>query len=485
MKVVPKKQWRYPLGLERTYAKLLVAHVQRMFKVINAFLPEMREVILRYAVKLDADDDNTLVNAHIDILIDQLTRATENHTAMLSVIRRMFDQVDRYNQKEWDAITKSVFGVPVRGQAIYPMKQDADEDDIAKLKDVWVQQNLDLISSIDVETMQKIRDRMAECIIQNVDSASLTKYLIQDIKDIAGVEVNRATLIGADQVGKLNGRLSQYRQQHAGVDEYKWSSCHDSRVRPVHAARDGHIYAWNNPPPDGNPGHPIRCRCVALPVIDLDKIGLQPKKNSFIPAIDNAIITPRGGMGLEQAKKRDHKIDITDVAIRKVQKVNVPGFDEHQRIVFQKAHKEVLRIAQKSNDSDEVALAYNINTEEKVKAFGDEQHVDIENEVAFGVLQKHSYARELVMIHNHPSTSNFSFADLDYFIANDYIGTMSIVTNQGEVYTLQKTSRYNYDTIKHIEMDLVNRYSLAEQVLIAEEFLKECTKGGVVYVKGQ
>jgi SPP1 gp7 family putative phage head morphogenesis protein len=376
LKVVPKIQWRYPLSLERVYAKLLVAHVQRMFKVINAFLPEIRDVILSYAVKLDADDDNTTVNAHIDILIDQLIRATENHTAMLPVIRRMFDQVDRYNQQEWDAITKSMFGMPLRSNAMVTMKQDADEDDIAKLKDIWVQQNLDLISSIDEETMQKIRDRMAERIIQNVDSASLTKYLIQDIKDIGGVEVNRATLIGADQVGKLNGRLSQYRQQHAGVDEYNWSSCHDSRVRPAHAARDGHIYAWNNPPPDGNPGHPIRCRCVALPVIDLDKIGLQAKKNSFIPVGGNGIITPRSGGILEQAKKRDHKIDVTDVAIDKVPRVDVPEFSLSLNETIQDEHKNILRIAKDKNNHNEVLSVMSVNGSRKAVALGSEYHVD-------------------------------------------------------------------------------------------------------------
>lgn len=315
MKVVPKKQWRYPLSLERTYAKLLVAHVQRRFKVIHAFLPEMRGVILRYAVKLDADDDNTMVNAHIDILIDQLRRAMENHTAMLPVVRRTFDQVNRYNLQEWDAVMKSVFGVPIRSQSVAAMKQDADEDDVAKLKDIWVQQNLDLISSIDDETMQKIRDRMAERIIQNVDSASLTRYLIQDIKDIARVEVNRATLIGADQVGKLNGRLSQYRQQHAGLGEYQWNSCHDSRVRPAHAARSGHVYSWGNPPPDGNPGHPIRCRCVALPVIDLDKIAIKPRKNSYIPLLDRGIMESIIKADFEDIRQYAGKLN--DITVRK------------------------------------------------------------------------------------------------------------------------------------------------------------------------
>jgi len=158
-------------------------------------------------------------------------------------------------------------------------------------------------------------------------------------------------------------------------------------------------------------------------------------------------------------------------------------FGEYQKDVFQMAHKEVLLTSQQMNNCDEVVLVYNIHTEERTKALGDTNHVDSESSIDFKTLQKHFYARELVMIYNHPSTANFSFADLDYFIANDYIGTMSIVTNQGEIYTLRKTSRYNYGKIRDIELRLVNKYSLGEQKLIVEEFLRECRKGGVDYVK--
>ena len=41
-------------------------------------------------------------------------------------------------------------------------------------------------------------------------------------------------------------------------------------------------------------------------------------------------------------------------------------------------------------------------------------------------------------LHNHPSTSTFSMADIDTFITQACIGLMSVVTNQGEVYILHK-----------------------------------------------
>lgn len=156
-----------------------------------------------------------------------------------------------------------------------------------------------------------------------------------------------------------------------------------------------------------------------------------------------------------------------------------------QNIALQKAHKKVLKIAQKQNNSNEVALMYNQYNNEQISILGTVNSVDIDSNINIKVLQNKSYDKELVMIHNHPSTSNFSFADLDYFINNDYIGVMSLVTNQGEVYTLIKISVYDYDKIKSIERDLVKKYSIDNQDTIASRFLKICKDGGIIYVKGK
>ena len=34
---------------------------------------------------------------------------------------------------------------------------------------------------------------------------------------------------------------------------YVWRTREDGKVRPTHAANNGKIFAWNNPPPMGNP----------------------------------------------------------------------------------------------------------------------------------------------------------------------------------------------------------------------------------------
>lgn len=77
----------------------------------------------------------------------------------------------------------------------------------------------------------------------------------------------RMELIARDQSSKLNSRLNRARQEEAGIDQYKWVTARDERVRDRHRSLDGTIQKWNTPTNDGFPGDAINCRCVAIAVI--------------------------------------------------------------------------------------------------------------------------------------------------------------------------------------------------------------------------
>lgn len=47
---------------------------------------------------------------------------------------------------------------------------------------------------------------------------------------------------------------------------YIWRTQRDGDVRPSHAANEGRIFSWNNPPPTGHPGEDYGCRCYAEPI---------------------------------------------------------------------------------------------------------------------------------------------------------------------------------------------------------------------------
>lgn len=86
------------------------------------------------------------------------------------------------------------------------------------------------------------------------------------LKTPLDVAIGRGHVIAQDQTGKGAGAASKQVQQAAGVGNYKWITMRDDRVRPSHRRREGRIFSWSKPPPDGHPGEPINCRCFARPV---------------------------------------------------------------------------------------------------------------------------------------------------------------------------------------------------------------------------
>ena len=46
---------------------------------------------------------------------------------------------------------------------------------------------------------------------------------------------------------------------------YIWRTKRDNKVRPSHAANEGKVFSWDNPPPTGHPRDDYNCRCVTEP----------------------------------------------------------------------------------------------------------------------------------------------------------------------------------------------------------------------------
>lgn len=54
-------------------------------------------------------------------------------------------------------------------------------------------------------------------------------------------------------------------KQERPTTHYIWRTRGDDKVRPSHAANNGQIFAWDDPPPTGHPGEDYGCRCTAEP----------------------------------------------------------------------------------------------------------------------------------------------------------------------------------------------------------------------------
>lgn len=135
------------------------------------------------------------------------------------------------------------------------------DEDLQDAVDSAIAANVSLIQSIPKQYL----DRVEAAVLDGIQTGKRSDEIKKSILEIGHSTDSRAKLIAVDQLGKINGRLAQIRQQKLGITHYTWSTSHDERVRHSHRLRDGLIFAWNDPPSDGHPGIPIRCRCVPIP----------------------------------------------------------------------------------------------------------------------------------------------------------------------------------------------------------------------------
>ena len=144
-------------------------------------------------------------------------------------------------------------------------------------------------------------------------------------------------------------------------------------------------------------------------------------------------------------KNRRKKVNITDIAIQKVPLIAPNGIDQQTAFFVQETHRELLRFAQTQNDSNEVACVLDLTSRERLPFVkGEQDSVDIEKDAASYHWLRSRSDGSIMLCHNHPGQSYFSLPDVVTFLQNDSIGIMSIVTNQGKMWTISKTSKYDY-----------------------------------------
>lgn len=129
--------------------------------------------------------------------------------------------------------------------------------------------NLRLIKRLGKSEVETLRH-----ILSDAEKGGLrVEEVSKTIRERLDVTKSHANLLARDQIGKLNGQITQARQTQAGIVQYRWSSSNDRRVRDGHAKLDGRVFAWDRPPvtnEDGDRNHPgedYQCRCVAIPIL--------------------------------------------------------------------------------------------------------------------------------------------------------------------------------------------------------------------------
>lgn len=109
----------------------------------------------------------------------------------------------------------------------------------------------------------------------------------------------RAKLIIRTESSKLSAALTETRAKSLGLKAYIWSTSTDQRVRPSHKMMDGVLVFWNDAPTldkmgPAHAGEYPNCRCVGLPVFELDDIKF-PIKVAHKLQVESKYVKNSGG----------------------------------------------------------------------------------------------------------------------------------------------------------------------------------------------
>ena len=187
-----------------------------------------------------------------------------------SQLERLANLTRKLTVREWKRVVSKTLGIDLADDKYLG-------DFYKKALKEWTKTNVDLIKSIPQNSLGDMED----IVLNGVKSGKTAKSVMQDIQHTYGVSRNKAKFLARDQMAKLNSNIAKMQQTNAGVKEYIWSSSGDGRVRDRHKELDGKKFKWSEPPivdmktgRRAHPGEDYQCRCVALPVFDIDMLDL-------------------------------------------------------------------------------------------------------------------------------------------------------------------------------------------------------------------
>ena len=255
----------YPANIEREYMRVSDSYMAMLHDVIKKHLPK----ILRSYKNLRLDDEQTDINYEFYQIASEFTEMSDAvHLEMK--LGKIAEMAKKMSIEQWKKICQRTLGINILDDYY---KGEFYREAIQ----MWVEANVNLITTIKTQTLDKMRGIIQE----GWQNGRLVRNIAADINTEYNIGKRRARLIARDQIGKLNGAITRSQQTDAGVSEYIWSTVQDERVRDRHADLNGKRFKWGEPPivdtrtgRRAEPGEDYQCRCVALPVFDIDTLNL-------------------------------------------------------------------------------------------------------------------------------------------------------------------------------------------------------------------
>lgn len=263
-------RWLFPESSERLYVKKMSEYVAAYSELVNDFFIKELDTLTDLAQRSQRDH----INASLKAVVSRLEKKGPNPEVF---IREVWQSVTDFNGKQFHHILNEVYGIriaipksvyekadTVKTDSIFGVNMFLSEPWLKESLDKFLKENITLIKSIPEENLFQIEKIIKAGIQEGIPPERMAKDISQRLE----VAKSRGNLIARDQINKLNGQITQKRQENIGVKSYTWITVGDERVRPEHSERNGKIFAWSDAPSGGHPGSEINCRCSASPILD-------------------------------------------------------------------------------------------------------------------------------------------------------------------------------------------------------------------------
>lgn len=119
------------------------------------------------------------------------------------------------------------------------------------------------------EQIPILREEVEKTVFAGIRAESLQKVII----DRFGVSRSKAKFLASQEISLFTAKYKKSKYQEAGINQYKWSTSQDIRVRPDHKDLNGKVFSFDDPPitdkatgERNNPGEDYGCRCKAIPL---------------------------------------------------------------------------------------------------------------------------------------------------------------------------------------------------------------------------
>lgn len=269
----------YPHGTESKYFRQLKSFFKPLTDYVNKYIEQHSTELLRgdsSTMHVDAIPGDSFrgmienLNGWVEMYMPEIGKDTESSTNnfILKEIKKTADDVLDFDNNDFSKMVHK--GINVDVPITSPWWND--------MRSSWAEDNYSLIVSNAKNYVSEINTLTEQAVVNGFSARKLTDNIKQATTKLTD---KHCKLLARDQIGKLNGQITESQMQEIGLDLYVWSTSNDDRVRESHAIMEGLLCRWDDASvcsydngktwvdrPAGavelHPGQDIQCRCVPL-----------------------------------------------------------------------------------------------------------------------------------------------------------------------------------------------------------------------------